>query len=226
VGRATGRFELINIIVAILGLIVGTLGTIGTWLALSPPSPKDPEPPSRERPPSNLAPSKATPSAIGVRDKNPKLAYKEPVTVPWTLQYHDDGCGGLVRVHPSEIDFDAAIDDSEPQVSDLAYVVHSVCSKNTRLYTSEEGHGGIVLKGQATDPISCRTAAITGALPSYLRPDTRKALRVLPGNAFCLVTDQGRIVRAEIEDLTLGEDGIHGVITTMSGTALIWEETD
>lgn len=108
----------------------------------------------------------------------------------------------------------------ESPTSPTAYT--AAVLRKRRSTPRETGRGGLVAQGEATEAIACRSAAVAGALPSYLTPATRESLGVVEGAAFCIVTDRGRVVRAQIDTITEGVDGVPEVILTLGGTAMVW----
>lgn len=150
------------------------------------------------------------------------LSYGAPEVFPWRLQYLGDECGSSTATYTDSINWDDVVGDPDPGEPDVAYRVRDYCSEDTTVYSPEDARGGLVEPGEATEAIACRSAAVAGALPSYLSPSTRERLGVVEGAAFCIVTDRGRVVRAQIDTITEGEDGPREVILTLEGEATVW----
>ncbi|WP_277676156.1 hypothetical protein [Saccharopolyspora rectivirgula] len=165
------------------------------------PSPELTAPPS-EDPAMVAQPSASTAPAA-------QLQFGEPEEVLWNVS--DTACFQTHKINWDALGSSPAADPGE---ADFSYGT-SDCSPPSFHAT----HGGLVPPGTATDVMTCRSAAMAGALPIWVNNRDLEELGLVPGAAICIVTDQGRVVRAEIDEvITLSNIGS----PSFRGTAKIW----
>ncbi|MEV0703116.1 hypothetical protein AB0I53_35080 [Saccharopolyspora sp. NPDC050389] len=205
-------------ILAAIGLYIGILdGGLSLWdrffgSPTSPPPPPEPAETNRAE------------SAAPTTEPRQHLAYGPPKILNWGLRFPGDGCGNGVLADGQTINWDDVVGDPDPGADDIGYQQQTTCSDYTRIFALDGSKGGLVTADQAHDPLTCRSAALAGALPNYIEPRTRKEARLVEGAALCVLTDRGRVVRARIDRVVDDtENFVKDVVLELSGEAIIWE---
>lgn len=136
-------------------------------------------------------PEDTTPAQL----RAPAAAYYTPEIVPWGVN--------ALHCEPHEIDWDntGAHPQTAPGLPDLAYYGDH-CIEDW--FSGRAGSAvAVVEPGAFLTPAECHRAAthpeIPGVLHDEIGVDIEDVLR--PGTAVCVVTDQGRVVRARIDDI-------------------------
>ncbi|MGW1679516.1 hypothetical protein [Saccharopolyspora sp. NPDC002376] len=185
---------------AIVGFAADGLDVLDRITGNAEPSTTAPPPPFD--PGMSAQPSaSATPAA--------QLQFGEPEEVAWNVT--ETACGSTNEINWDDLGSSPAADPGE---TDFSYG-RGDCSAASFYAT----HGGLVPPNTALDVMACRSAAMAGALPIWVDVDDVDELGLVPGAAFCIVTDQKRVVRAEIGEVITASN-IRS--PSLRGKAKIW----
>ncbi|MDA3646651.1 hypothetical protein LZ318_25945 [Saccharopolyspora indica] len=183
-----GKFTFVAVAVGFagfIGFLADSLSVLDWFTGSTDAATTSPAAPPTEEPGMSAQPSaSATPVA--------QFRFGEPEEVAWSVT--DTACGNVNEINWDDLGSSPAADPGE---ADFSYG-RSDCS-NASFHAT---HGGLVPPGTALDAMSCRSAAMAGTLPIWVDSDEVNELGLVPGAAICIVTDQKRVVRAEIENVT------------------------